>query len=130
MKKYLIDTHILIWFLEDNEKLPKSISNIMINESEKIHVSTISLWEISIKRNIGKLKLNLDSLEIFDKCQTYWTVKNDITAHELNLYESLPLYHRDPFDRMLIAQARIDNMIIITKDSNFKKYDVNILWEK
>ncbi len=128
MRKYLIDTHVLIWFLEDNSKLPKDISEIIISENERIYISMVSLWEISIKRSIDKLDLKLSTSTIIDRCKKHWNIKNGFTSKELQIYENLPFYHRDPFDRMLIAQAKNENMIIITKDSNFSKYNIEIMW--
>ncbi len=126
--KYLIDTHILIWFIEGNNKLPVEIRNVLTMERNKIQVSTLSLWEISIKTTIGKLKLKQDISKIFSKCEEYWNIKNGFSKEELQNYENLPLHHRDPFDRMLIALAKTENLTIITKDQNFSKYDVDILW--
>ena len=128
MKKYLIDTHVIIWFYEGNNKLPKKIRTFLEEENEKIQVSIVSIWEISIKISIGKLKLKENKSTIFNNCKKYWNVKNGFTVEELQLYENLPLIHRDPFDRMLIAQAKEKNMTIITKDANFSKYDIDILW--
>ncbi len=126
--KYLIDTHILIWFIEGNNKLPVEIRNVLTMERNKIQVSTLSLWEISIKTTIGKLKLKQDISKIFSKCEEYWNIKNGFSKEELQNYENLPLHHRDPFDRMLIALAKTEKLTIITKDQNFSKYDVDILW--
>jgi len=128
MGKYLIDTHVIIWFYEGDNKLPKKIRTFLEEENEKIQVSMISLWEISIKISIGKLKLKENTSTIFNNCKKYWNIKNDLTSKELQIYENLPFYHRDPFDRMLIAQAKNENMIIITKDSNFSKYNIEIMW--
>ena len=128
MGKYLIDTHVIIWFYEGDNKLPKKIRTFLEEENEKIQVSMISLWEISIKISIGKLKLKENTSTIFNNCKKYWNIKNDLTSKELQIYENLPFYHRYPFDRMLIAQAKNENMIIITKDSNFSKYNIEIMW--
>ena len=128
MKKYLIDTHVLIWFFEGDEQLAVKTRTFLIEEKEKIQVNMISLWEISIKINIGKLKLNQNTSEILKKSNEYWTLRNGFTEKQLLAYEKLPLHHRDPFDRILIAQAQSENLTIITKDRNFSKYDIDILW--
>jgi len=99
------------------------------NQNENIYVSMISMWEISIKRSIGKLELKENTSKIFENCQKHWQIINGFTKEDLEIYENLPLHHRDPFDRMLIAQAKSKQLTIITKDTNFSKYDVNILWK-
>ncbi len=118
MKKYLLDTHTFLWFMEDSKFLSKNANSKIING--EIYLSIISLWEIAIKINIGKLELNF-SLE---KYENSWKkiggkLLNISTNHIFN-YENLELHHRDPFDRMLIAQAKVENLIVITKDRNFK----------
>ena len=128
MKKYLIDTHVIIWFYEGDEKLPTNIRFFLENENEKIYVSMVSFWEISIKRSIQKLELKENTSKILKNCKKYWNIINGFTANNLEIYENLPMHHRDPFDRMLIAQAKTENMTIITKDRNFSKYDIDILW--
>ena len=129
MKKYLIDTHVIIWFYEGDKTLPKKLRKFLENQNENIYVSMISIWEISIKRSIGKLELKENTSTILQNCEKHWNIINGFTAESLESYENLPLHHRDPFDRMLIAQAKTENLTIITKDANFSKYDVNILWK-
>ncbi len=129
MKKYLLDTHVILWFLEGNEKLPEKLRDFIIQKPEEIIVSSISLWEISIKISIDKLPTDLTINNFVEETARFWSVKKDINLQEIILYRSLPLYHRDPFDRMLIAQAQAENLIIITKDQNFNKYDIEIIWQ-
>ena len=128
MNKFLLDTHAIIWFIEGNEGISETAKNIIINYPELCKVSVLSLWEISIKFNVGKLKTKHNLQEFIELTQTYWTIDNNINNQSIIIYQKLPLHHRDPFDRMLIAQAKAENLTIITKDKNFSKYDVNILW--
>ncbi|OQX97145.1 MAG: hypothetical protein B6I24_09805 [Bacteroidetes bacterium 4572_128] len=126
--KYLIDTHILLWLMLEPQKLSNRIKNILENIDNILYVSNISLWEIAIKIKIGKLNIKMDFKNIFEVLKA-----NDFKILNLcdeHISETLfiELHHRDPFDRMLIAQAKFENLIIITKDANFKKYDINILW--
>ena len=127
MTKLLLDTHTFLWFMEGARQL-SSLAKNRISNSTAIYLSIISFWEISIKLNIGKLDLKF-------KLQDYsneWKKSggNILPLSEIHTfsYLNLPLYHRDPFDRMLIAQAKTENLTIITKDKNFSKYDVDILW--
>ena len=127
MTKYLLDTHIIIWFIEGNERLSDNAKKIMLNYNKSCVVSILSLWEISIKLNIGKLKTEHKLQEIIELCKKNWTVNNIISNKCILAYRNLPLHHRDPFDRMLIAQTKTNNYTMITKDSQFKKYDIRVL---
>jgi len=128
MENYLLDTHVILWFLEGKKQLPIQLQNFIIEKKDKVIVSSVSLWEISIKLNINKLPTKLKINDFIEKSVQFWKIKSNLTMLDIITYQSLPLHHRDPFDRMLIAQAKTKNMIIITKDSNFSKYDIDILW--
>ena len=128
MENYLLDTHVILWFLEGKKQLPIQLQNFIIEKKDKVIVSSVSLWEISIKLNINKLPTKLKINDFIEKSVQFWKIKSNLTMLDIITYQNLPLYHRDPFDRMLIAQAKTKNMIIITKDSNFSKYDIDILW--
>ena len=124
---YLIDTHILLWVMLDPKKLSKEAQNIIENTENKIYVSKISLWEIAIKIKIGKLNIKTDFINIYKLLLSNDFDILDLSNQHIAETLQLPLYHRDPFDRMLIAQAKNENLKIITKDRNFKKYEVEIL---
>jgi PIN domain nuclease of toxin-antitoxin system len=120
----LLDTHTLIWFLEDNPLLKKSSKELIADENNDIYVSTISFYEMSIKLSIGKLVLP-DSLET----TIIKTINNDIkiidlSRHHTVQYQSIPLIpdHKDPFDRMIIAVAVHEDLTVISADGNFKHY--------
>lgn len=128
----LLDTHALIWFLENNLLLSKKAKSIIENPDNEIFVSIVSFYEMSIKLTIGKLTLP-DSLE--DTITK--AINNNIQIFELNRhhvvqYEEIPLLsdHKDPFDRMIIATAMHEHLDIISIDENFVKYQslVNIIW--
>ncbi|NJN73138.1 MAG: type II toxin-antitoxin system VapC family toxin [Limnothrix sp. RL_2_0] len=123
----LLDTHTLIWFLENDTKLPEDTRNT-IETTEKICVSIVILWEMAIKVNINKLKLGYE----FSDLPTLLNQLNiqilDITFSDLDIYTALPLHHRDPFDRLIITQAQNRSLAIISKDENFNKYSLPILW--
>ena len=127
--KYLLDTHALLWFLEDDLQLPDKIGKEIVNGNNKCFVSVASLWEIAIKLSIGKLSLGFP----FKKFASYLS-NNDIELIPIELehliqVSDLNLYHRDPFDRVIIAQGIVEKLTVITKDDQFKKYPVKIMWK-
>ena len=121
---YLLDTHTLLWWLNNDPKLSTSAKTVIANSENIIFVSAVSAWEISIKKTIGKLSAP-DNLEEAIAVNCFEPLLINI-EHGLKA-GSLPSYHNDPFDRMLIAQAMIENLIIITRDAQFTQYGVNII---
>ncbi|HEY4194057.1 MAG TPA: type II toxin-antitoxin system VapC family toxin [Mucilaginibacter sp.] len=126
--RILIDTHILIWYLNGDNTLPSNLLAIIENEQNQIIVSTISLWEITIKISSGKLELTKTLAEI----EKYLAGKELQLLHigfdALIKLKDLPYYHRDPFDRLLIAQAISENLTIISADRHFEAYLVEVIW--
>ena len=128
MSKFLLDTHTLIWFVEDSPNLSSKANDLISEISNECFVSSISIWEIAIKTNIGKLDftISLKNLEIllseYD-IQIIYPAIEDFTT-----YQKLPLLHKDPFDRILIAQAITKDLSIITKDGEFAQYEVPVIW--
>lgn len=122
--RYLIDTHIFVWAMEESKLLPKSIKNKIIDPNNEIFVSVASIWEIVIKRNLKKIRIAFDIETSIGKAGIQ--VLAIETSHALKT-EKLPPHHKDPFDRMLVAQAIVEKLIIITLDEKIKKYDVKIL---
>jgi PIN domain nuclease of toxin-antitoxin system len=125
---FLLDTHTLIWFLDNDLRLPPSAKK-QIESDVSVFVSIVSIWEIAIKINIGKLKLKTDFQAIEQNLVT-----QDISILALDLaaiktYLSLPLHHRDPFDRILIAQSIDRGLTIISCDVQFDAYPVTRLWD-
>jgi len=123
----LIDTHILIWFLEGNKLLPKLRRQIIANPQNDIFVSIASLWEIAIKISIGKLTLAKPLADIIKQI----TIENIeilsiVPEHTLQV-SALPFHHRDPFDRIIIAQSQVENLPTMTDDGEFGNYGVKIL---
>ena len=121
--RILLDTHIIIWHLKGDKRLNPRQGEILEHEGNEKIVSLISLWEIAIKVNIGKLQLQVPIDNIIPPDTTLLPL---LTSHILQ-YQSLPLHHRDPFDRMLIAQAQMEGLQIMTDDPNFPLYDIKIL---
>lgn len=121
--RYLIDTHVLIWHAE-NQNLSQQVLDIINDPQNIIYVSHATLWEMTIKVSIGKLKLNFNIYEFpILLAQNQFTILPfDFKCYEL--LAQLPFHHQDPFDRMLIAQSQSENIPIITHDDKIKLYNV------
>jgi PIN domain nuclease of toxin-antitoxin system len=125
---HLLDTHTLIWFLENDSRLP-SITRTQIETTPTVFVSIVSLWEIAIKANIGKLTLSFPFNTIAPNLITAGITQLPITFKDLEIYLSLPLHHRDPFDRLLIAQTIEYSLIFISQDTQMDAYPIQRLWK-
>lgn len=124
---YLLDTHTLIWFLENDPRLPP-ITRTQIETTSTIFISIVSLWEIAIKANIGKLALSFPFNTIEPNLITVGITQLPITFKDIEIYLSLPLHHRDPFDRILIAQAINYSLTLISQDVQMDAYSIQRLW--
>ncbi len=120
--KYLIDTHILIWFLEGNKQLLPKYQAIIANTTNNISVSIVSLWEITIKMSIQKLQLSQTLPNIIKQVKKDGIEIMPIDTSHLLKILSLPFYHNDPFDRLLISQSIAENLILLTDDGKFEAY--------
>jgi PIN domain nuclease of toxin-antitoxin system len=121
---YLLDTHYLLWALTDTKKLPGKAKEVIVNPENRIIISTVSLWEISLKNSLGKLTLTgFSPADLPDACgQVGFEIKS-LTAEESSTYHQLKAnYHKDPFDRMLIWQAMRNDYIFVSADKEVKKY--------
>jgi PIN domain nuclease of toxin-antitoxin system len=125
---YLLDTHTLIWHIEGNNNLPAEILAIIQDKRHKKYISIASVWEMGIKYSLGKLLL-AKSFEGFlgDLSDTSIEVLS-LTIPQIIRVSSLPIIHKDPFDRIIIAQALEENLCIIGRDSHFASYSVQIIW--
>ena len=128
MNTYILDTHTLIWSLFDSAKLSKSVQTIIMDKSAKKDISVATMWEIAIKSRIGKLPLPRDISGIFSDIKMNGFGILDIEHEAIEIYNTLPLLHRDPFDGIIIATAILGNLTIITTDEDIQKYDVSWVW--
>ncbi|HIK53155.1 MAG TPA: type II toxin-antitoxin system VapC family toxin [Oscillatoriales cyanobacterium M59_W2019_021] len=124
--KYLIDTHILIWFLEGDKQLSTEISALIENSQNEVYISQASLWEMAIKIGIGKLRLSISLSELEQFLMGHQFQILPINFPHYEELQNLAFHHQDPFDRMIIAQAKVENLILITHDRRFQMYDVNL----
>ena len=124
----LLDTHTLIWFINGDAKLTDKAKKEIENKVEGNYVSVISIWEIAIKISIGKLELNTSFEDFIRQIKSNsFQVLPVSTADALSI-SLLPFHHRDPFDRMIIVQAKNNNLKLITKDEVFHNYDISVIW--
>ena len=116
----LLDTHTLIWYLEGDPQLSNTAKKQLDNRNEQRCVSAVSIWEMAIKINLGKLeiKMPLSNLPNFLEVNEFQWVP--MTFDHSLAYISLPLHHRDPFDRMLIAQASVGELTLVTRDPQLR----------
>lgn len=120
----IIDTHIFLWLMGDLKKISDKYMRYIENVDNNIYLSSISIAEIMIKKSIGHLKFEADILEILKEMDIYIL---EFDAKSALLLGSLPLYHRDPFDRMIVAQSIVNDYKIITVDKKFSMYDCKLL---
>jgi len=127
--RILLDTHTFLWWLEDNPQLSQTARDAISNWDNEILISTATIWEISIKYGYGKLALAEppDTFLPDMISQEGFTVLPVKLEHATHVYK-LPLHHRDPFDRLLIAQSQIENCPLISADRQFSAYGISILW--
>ncbi len=128
MGHYLLDTHVLLWMQDDSDKLPNDIKTILSNAENELYVSIASIWEIVVKKSLGKLQLGYSIEELINSCILSNVIILPIQPSFLLLLETLPFYHRDPFDRLIIATAINSNYELISKDTNLRKYPLPIIW--
>ncbi|MFN5854893.1 MAG: type II toxin-antitoxin system VapC family toxin [Pseudanabaenaceae cyanobacterium] len=124
----LLDTHTLLWFLGDDANLSTNAKE-QIEQANHTYISVISIWEIAIKVSIGKLKLEFDFKELPQILSQLNIEILPITFADTQIYINLPLHHRDPFDRILIAQGRNHDLVIVGCDEVFDHYQVTRIWE-
>lgn len=127
--KYLIDTAVFLWMALQPEKLSKTVSKIVEDGENTICLSAASTWEIAIKYSLGKLELRSEPADFMREAITKMNVDLLPIAHHHALsIAKLPFHHKDPFDRLLIAQAQTEKLPIITLDKHFTSYDVDVIW--
>ena len=125
---YLLDTHSLIWFFEGSTKLPQAIRQIIADPKNDIYLSVVSLWEMAIKISLGKLTLAQPLEKVIERLPEESIFLLDITPKQVLQVMTLPLHHRDPFDRMLVAQALSLDFTLVSNEEMFDGYGVKRVW--
>lgn len=123
---YLLDTHTFLWWLADDPQLPQGVRNVMINPQNDILVSAATGWEISIKQSLGKLIAPTELVSLLDD---EGFLELPITFAHGQRAGQLPTIHRDPFDRMLVAQCQAQGLTLLTRDETIPLYEVKTYWE-
>jgi PIN domain nuclease of toxin-antitoxin system len=126
--KYLLDTHILLWYFQEDNRLSDNLVNLLEDSTNNLYLSIVSLWEIAIKINIGKLRLDTSFQNLLIFIDQLKIEILPITTLDVESYVNLPLHHRDPFDRILVAQAVNNQLILISCDPAFDNYSIQRLW--
>ena len=120
----LLDTHILLWWLADAPELTESHRSAIQDKRNSCFVSAVTIWEISIKSSLGKLEIDDTYLDII---QSQGFEELPISWRHAQAVRSLPAHHKDPFDRLLIAQAQVEGMTLLCQDAIIARYDVPVL---
>lgn len=122
--RLLPDTHAIIWWIEDSNRLSPRARELIYDDGNPLLFSAVVAWEVAVKQAIGKLRI-LDELDLVEEASVQML---DITYPHAMASATLPLHHRDPFDRLLIAQAQVEDAVIVTADPAFAAYDVRTAW--
>lgn len=122
MNRYLLDTDVFLWWILNDSRLGRITSTIISDPNNEVYVSAASLWEMSIKEKLGKLKLPDVSMSGIVESEGFLPLSISLIHGEAA--GSLPVYHKNPFDRMLVAQAQTEGLTVITKDEFIPKYNV------
>ena len=127
--KFLLDTHAFLWFVTADNRLSAKARSLIKNSHNEVYFSAASAWEMSIKIQLGRLTIE-EELEPFIIQQL---LENNFNTLSISIFHSihtlkLPDIHKDPFDRIIIAQSQIEEMPLITKDKNIKKYKIPVVW--
>lgn len=125
MMNLLLDTHAFLWAIDDNPNLSQEARAAITDGNNIVFVSAATAWEISIKKAIGKLTVPRGSY--LDELSVHRFMPLDITTEHALAVENLPQHHQDPFDRLLIAQAQIEKLTLVTRDPRIKQYTVQVI---
>ena len=126
VNNYLLDTHVLLWWLSGDKKLSSKMRRVVSDPNKVIYVSVASVWEMVTTESLGKLKVKqIDKIEEVIKQSGLVVLPVEI-EHLLKLRE-LPMKHKDPFDRLIISQALVEGLVVVTNDKKIAEYEVKIL---
>jgi PIN domain nuclease of toxin-antitoxin system len=120
----LVDSHVLLWWFDGAERLSRRAAAALGDGGNELNVSVATLWELAIKQSLGKLRVTVD---LGQHAREQGFQELPITSRHASEVRELPLYHGDPFDRMLVVQARAEGLTLVTADRAMSRYDVPIL---
>lgn len=123
--RVLLDTHVYLWWLRDDPKLSSEAREVISDPASIVHVSAATIWEAAIKQQLRRLDLHGENL--VTEIEANGFVELPVAARHGQRAGTLPLHHRDPFDRMLIAQAEVERLVLITHDRPLERYGVDLI---
>ena len=126
--KYLLDTHTFIWWHDNPQALSEKVLRICEDVDSDLFLSMASIWEMQIKLQLNKLELSSELSNIIALQQQNGIALLPITTEHILGLSTLPSHHKDPFDRLLISQSKIEHAVLLSKDLKFDLYDVNVQW--
>jgi PIN domain nuclease of toxin-antitoxin system len=125
----LLDTHVFLWLRSSPEKIPEKVLSAYYDLNNEIFLSVASIWEIQIKHQLGKLVLELPLDRLIDEqCVNNGLQLVPIETYHIFALAELPFHHKDPFDRLILVQAQLENLKLASADTVFCDYDVNLFW--
>ena len=124
MQRLLLDTHVVLWALDDHPKLASEARCAITDPANEVFVSAASIWEIAIKRALGKLQAPYN---IVSWIESSGFLELAVTSFHAEQAGDLPFHHRDPFDRMLVAQAQVEGLVLVTADQDIPLYGVHTI---
>ena len=126
--KLLLDTHTVLWFFSDVEKLSTTAYKAIMSPENENHISVASAWEIAIKISLNKLRFEGGTASFLAAVEENGFTILPIKAEYVKMVQNLPFLHRDPFDRMLVVSAIAEGMCLVSADTTIQKYDATIIW--
>jgi PIN domain nuclease of toxin-antitoxin system len=126
--RFLIDTHAFLWSFREPERLSRPVARLLTSSDSEVFLSVVSLWEIALKVRSGKIDLPEDGQFFAERMEAIGLRSLEVQFAHVERVFQLPDHHRDPFDRLLIAQAQVEGLSIITSDAAFSQYDVKVIW--
>jgi PIN domain nuclease of toxin-antitoxin system len=125
----LLDTHAFLWAVMDDPRLTPSARAVYADSDNNLFLSVVSMWEIVLKAHAGKLQLTGSAARFFaDQLARNSLSTLDVNPQHVLRVAELPRLHRDPFDRLLVAQAQVENMLLLTADRQIRRYSVQVIW--
>lgn len=126
----LLDSHAFLWLRSTPERIPQPVLDAYYDTANDIWLSVASIWEIQIKHQLGKLELHVPLKQLIDlQAQQNGLKILPVTPAHIYALNTLPFHHKDPFDRLLIVQSRLENLKLVSVDSVFGQYAVDLLWQ-
>lgn len=128
--KLLLDTHAFIWFIQGDKRLPSGVQDLIASTENEICLSIVTFWELAIKISLGKLKLNQELPIVYNETLAYGFEVIPISPNSIFKLMTLPMHHKDPFDRLLIATAMSQSLTIVSADQHFSQYEsLERIWD-